>query len=557
MSKKMLFIALITLLFFVITGRCFADDVSAQLKQADTYRKNKKYQQAEEVCQVITRDYAGTEYALKAQKKLVILYILMERQADAQAALDKMIADFSSHSDLPMDLYRIVKEYRKAGRSDKANSIEQLITQRWPDSPYGKPSLDIPKGEILSYIKSGNYTKAQTAIYKLIADFSGHAYLPGTLYHIAGGYEKAQKYEEAKSIYTLIAQQYPGSWCAGKAQLDVPRVDILSLIHSGEDRAAQSAIDSLIADFPAHSDLPELLYNIAETYRGLKKYGDARKLHQRVVDNWPDSERAIWSQRGVIFSSIGLGDDAGTEAGIEKLLMQFSSNKLIAKMVYQVAGELNNKNDQKAQELYEYVIDKYSSSEFVPLARVNIGDIKLRLGDDKAARVIFDRVLADFAGHPVLTRAVDLMAYGYYRKALLKDKKGFDEQANWYYQKTIAECERIITQLPETRYITAEACYFSAVCYSRLGQHEKAIEYYQKVVDNWPEYKLAWLAQFKVAKTYKWLLRFGVMSESEAEAAITVTFEQLLASYPDCPAASAAHKWLNYYHKKSSEGGQK
>ncbi len=142
-------------------------------------------------------------------------------------------------------------------------------------------------------------------------------------------------------------------------------------------------------------------------------------------------------------------------------------------------------------------------------------------------------------------------------KLFRRTREGLDEQANWYYQQTIAECERIITQLPETGYITAEACFFSAVCYGRLGQYEKAIKYYQKVVDNWPEYKSAPSAQSRIAKTYKWLLRFGVMSESEAERAITVAFEQLVEKFPNCTAVKSAKEWLDYYYSKPSKGGQK
>jgi len=152
---------------------------------------------------------------------------------------------------------------------------------------------------------------------------------------------------------------------------------------------------------------------------------------------------------------------------------------------------------------------------------------------------------------------MEMMASAYYNEALRKKKQDLDEQAKSYYQKTIVEFKRIMPQLPKTDDKAAEICYFSGVCYSRLGQHQKAIEYYQKVVDNWPGYKLAWSAQFQIVKMYKWLLEAGVMSESEAEAAITVTFEHLLKKFPDCPAAGAARKWLNYYHNKSSEGGQK
>lgn len=548
MSKKMLFILLITLLFFVIAGRCFAD-VVAQFKQAQIYIKNVQYEQAEQIYHQVLANHPGTYDALKAQKNLICFYIITDNQTQANAALGQLLANFAEHERLPHTIHEITEKCHESG---KANKVRELYQHLLANQPNSAQAIWLQMGLAISNILLENDTGAWAETGKLVVNFSADERCAEAVGLVAWSYRKLKQYENARTLYQHVANNWPDRPRAIFSQRGI----VLTSIALGDDTTAKAATQKLLRQFSQDEHMPEVVSKIGDTYLDLEKYEKARELHQYVLDNHPDSEEAIFSQRGVILSSIGLGDDANTEAGIEKLLMQFSSNKLIAKMVYQVAGELNNKNDQKAQELYEYVIDKYSSSEFVPLAWVNIGDIKLQLGDDKAARVIFDKVLADFAGHPVLPRAVDLMAYGYYRKALLKDKKGFDEQANWYYQKTITECERIITQLPETLYTTAEACYFSAVCYGRLGQYEKAIEYYQKVVDNWPEYKYAWLAQSKVAKTYKWFLRFGVMSESEAEAAITVTFEHLVNKFPDCPASSAARKWLNYYHKKSSEGRQ-
>ena len=46
MRKKSAFISLTALLFFVITGQCFADDVEAQLQQAEAYKNDGQYEQA-------------------------------------------------------------------------------------------------------------------------------------------------------------------------------------------------------------------------------------------------------------------------------------------------------------------------------------------------------------------------------------------------------------------------------------------------------------------------------------------------------------------------------
>ena len=110
--------------------------------------------------------------------------------------------------------------------------------------------------------------------------------------------------------------------------------------------------------------------------------------------------------------------------------------------------------------------------------------------------------------------------------------------------------------MPETDDTTAEACYYCGICYDRLGQHKKAMQYYRKVVDNWPGYKSACSAQLRIAKMYKWLLRAGLISDSEADAAISVVYENLVEKFPDCPAAERVRKRLND-NAKSKEGESK
>jgi len=74
MVKKILFIslALFGLLFFTMLGGCFAD-AATQLEQAEKYKKNEQYEQAEAIYKTVVTDYAGSDYALEAQKNLAIL----------------------------------------------------------------------------------------------------------------------------------------------------------------------------------------------------------------------------------------------------------------------------------------------------------------------------------------------------------------------------------------------------------------------------------------------------------------------------------------------------
>jgi len=112
MVKKILFIslALFGLLFSTMPPACFAD-AAAQLEQAETYKQNEQYEQAEAIYKTVVTDYGGSDYALEAQKNLAILYIDWDKGPQAQAATDKLIADFAAHPDLPEVLYGLAGEY--------------------------------------------------------------------------------------------------------------------------------------------------------------------------------------------------------------------------------------------------------------------------------------------------------------------------------------------------------------------------------------------------------------------------------------------------------------
>ena len=79
MAGKVFLTSSIILLFAGITYPVFAD-VSAQLKEAETFQKNGDYGQAEAIYRQIVTDYPGTNDALEAQKQLTLIYIATDRQ---------------------------------------------------------------------------------------------------------------------------------------------------------------------------------------------------------------------------------------------------------------------------------------------------------------------------------------------------------------------------------------------------------------------------------------------------------------------------------------------
>jgi len=87
-------------------------------------------------------------------------------------------------------------------------------------------------------------------------------------------------------------------------------------------------------------------------------------LYEHVVNNWPDNERAIYSQRGIVITSLELEEPVAAEAGLEKLFADYSTHKDFVTILSKVAqGYQDKKQFEKARELHRYVVDGYPDSE--------------------------------------------------------------------------------------------------------------------------------------------------------------------------------------------------
>lgn len=544
MVRKIILISSVLFGLIILTADGPSGDGPAQLGQAQAYMKDGQYEQAESIYRTIVADLPGTDYAFQAQKNLVIVYIAMDMQPEAQEALQYLLTEFPTLERLPHSVHEIAERCCQLGQAYVARQLYLDVLDAQPDS---EQAIWLYMGVALSDTYFGDDPNAEAVTEALITDFYEDNRSAEAVAQIAWSCRKLKKYEKARKLYQYVADNWPFKDRAIFSIRGVARCNIAL----GNEKAAWAAAERLLSEFPEDEHLAEAVSSIAENYRKLGKYKEARILHQYVLDNCPESEQAIWSQRGVVLSNIGLGDDPNTEASIEALFDNFSDNKHIAKVAYQIARK--TKDDEKAGVLYQYVVDNHPDSDIAILSLANIGNIYIRLGDFNDAQVILDNLLIDFSDHPILPKAVSVMGDGYYSEALRMNREGLEEQARWYYRKAVVECERILTQLPETPYTTAEACYFLAVCQEQLGEHADAIDHYQMVIDNWPDFQYTWHALFRVGCGYETLKQRGLMAKSEADANIKAVYQQLLETYPTCKVSRHARRWLSR-HEPTNQG---
>ena len=345
---------------------------------AETYRWSDKHDETRNLYQRIVQDYPDSGVASKVKlgisREEIMSLLVSGDYANAQKAIDKMIADFAKDPDLPDALYWIAHRYAWCGEDyffneekydelknlyDEVKELYKIIIQNYPDNLYSnKAKLGIHKADVFFLIISSDYTGAQKAIDEMIADFAEDPDLPDALYWTAHLYFFAGRYDEAKNLYQRIVQDYPDSSYFESAKIRFARESINCLIMSGDYTGAQKAFAQMIVDFHSHPDLPENILYIASMYKF--KASQIEEKENEVIDV-SNSEEAQKCLRKAIEI-------------YERLIKEFPSSPTISSAYWSVAEYYGEDlgDYQKAIDYFQKFVDNCPNDERAPDAYYHI-----------------------------------------------------------------------------------------------------------------------------------------------------------------------------------------
>jgi tetratricopeptide (TPR) repeat protein len=208
----------------------------------------------------------------------------------------------------------------------------------------------------------------------------------------------------------------------------------------------------------------------------------------------------------------------------------------------------------EARSIYQKIIKDYNETDYALTALKKLAILEITVVDDIAAMDALDTLISDFNEHPNLPEAIFVVGEQYYSKAIRYRLGENNAEREKGFTKALAIWQIIIDQPPSS--ITSQAYNFMAICHDRLNEYEVAIKYYQKVLDDWPDYKNACFTQFQIGRCYERQKNAGTLKRTEANNLIRTAYEAVVENYPDCSLVKAAQNWLDY-NKKLVEGGQR
>jgi tetratricopeptide (TPR) repeat protein len=442
----------------------------------------------------------------------------------------------------------------KNGQYEQAETIYKKIVTDHPRTDY---AFQAQEKLTCLYVSWGKDELVKSSQQRLVTDFHDHPNIAEAMIHIGDTYRNKNRHNNSISSYQYVLDNWP------KSEYNIWALTGLVVCNTcmNNNAASDAAFEKLSANYSNHPQFYQALNIIGDNLRWRNINSEkARQMYELAAKGISASD-SIWTKIGLAVTSIRLSDFQTGDSLKEQILTDYADDNRLPEAVYLIADAYRCVGKyEKAISLYHYIIGVWPSSEQALWSKVGIARIDIINGNEDAANKAIDNIISEFKEHPEMPKGIFYIGEQYREQALSERRqaghgKDLNAKSIAYFKKALAVWERIIKELPPS-ITTAQAYHLSAESYRYLGQHEKAIEYYNKILDNWPEYGYPGQIQFMVGHTYEYLKKTGAIPASEADPKIKAAYERIIQEYPDCKAVPAARNWLENY-ATSKEGVRK
>jgi len=509
----------------------------------------------------IGRGQAQQQMSIEQARSQIIELADAGKLKEVDEAIDKLITNYAGSSELSSNLFIIADSFAWRRLWTEADRLYRIVTDKSSDSALTtKAQVGLSRVEILNLIGQKKFSAAREQVDSMAVEFRDEPDCAVALFQIGQEFTWQRRYAESKDAFDKIVEIQPNNSLAGQSKLWSARTEVCANINGNKvkDEVIVASIDKLIADFEGDSGLPDALFWISREYEWTKgpledrtKWFDApNSVYQKLIEKFNYSE-AQWdykrlSQRMKIFNLLKEGDQNKIDSAIEQLVTDFNGRTELPGELYWLACgyEEDPNKGVFAKEMYERIIKEYPDSVEANKAaldtrRLDIWEVILA-GDVNEAQILMDKFIADFKHHPYSGASLSRIAIKYYNAGLESIRQKQSEQGKDYFAKAENVWNRIIIEnLPggnETPYII----YFAASSRQQLNRWDDAIEYYQKVVNDWPDFKYAGGAQCAVGWCYEELRNEGKAPKETVNPLIEEAYKEVINKYPDCYIANYA-----------------
>jgi tetratricopeptide (TPR) repeat protein len=457
--------------------------------------------------------------------------------------LNDTAAKYPDHKYLPGVFYFAADKYEENYSYARAKALYSQVLAMNPDSSYGRKStLELMKLDIYEKISDGDFNSAQDLTGKLIESYPKHPYLPEVLYNIADYYRKCCNYERAKQVYSRLIELYPEDRYSSRASVEITLLDIRSKMALGTFDPAAGEIEQFISGRGKDYLAARRCYELGEYCLYDHNYEAAISVFQTVCRQFGEysyyyGRAKICCDTAKICKEIRDGNLTNAQTGLAKLRQDYAEYYYLADQLYFIAkAYLDCGYQDQSGALCDEVIN-IGQGEYAALSnmfkyRLSIRS-RLQADDLAGAKELFNEFKLKYADSLYLEEGIVDLAEEFYNKGLRNE----GDSSKDYLKEVIAICQ---THKPTEADLKVWVYTMLAQSNFRLGNFAESAYYHQKIVDEYPDSRFVWHAQFMVGRAYEDMQKAGGISEQEAAGRIEAAKKIYEEIIQNCPAGADA-----------------
>ncbi len=279
------------------------------------------------------------------------------------------------------------------------------------------------------------------------------------------------------------------------------------------------------------------------------KYEQAETIYKKIVTDHPGTDYAFQAKEKLTCLYVNWSKDTQAQAGLDRLLKDFSKHKDIAAALWRIARQYSQaKKHERAYQIHKYNVENFPEDKYAMWSQVEIIYHHIRNKEDAAADAAVDKLLTVFSDQPTLPKEIYQAAMEFNRAG----KEARAVQLHQYNVDTFPDYDDVYVMwsqveivkyhirtgdftATDTAYNTFLTVFFAQptlateICrvadmYVRAENLDKAERFYQYVLDNW-------LGNEQVLWAKAGLIKLDIARGNEAAAKMAI--DSLIKDFDD------------------------
>ncbi|MBF0478174.1 MAG: tetratricopeptide repeat protein [Candidatus Omnitrophica bacterium] len=382
-----------------------------------------------------------------------------------------------------------------------------------------------------TYLKGSDYKQAEEMYKQVIDAYPDSTYTPQAYYSLGWTYYSQNDFEKAQATFEKILKKFPEHQLAEDAAFKISEI---LYTQKNYEKAADLFI-KYIKTYPDSVKHPEAYFYIGESYYYLSRPLDAISFYAKSADISYDNKTIFASKISLGWCYLKLGKYELSEKNFNDALTFAQSKGLTPDDVYVGLASLYSETDNsdKAVSAYTDVITKYQDSQRVPEALLGRGNIYYQKQNYDAAikdyRMIINKYDSTADAMEIVEKAYFALGWSYLKAGALDLSIHTFETLK---TKTANNTVRIsaMTQIGDA--------------YQDAGQWDKAVDVYDKVLEQFPESPYTDYVQYRQA--------IALLKQNKIDAA-TLSFQSLQSNFPHSKYLKDAKYYLAVAYFKQNQ----